>query len=133
MLVNIEKLLEDMRNITMLTGEISSVHLLNLKNWVFIAFDNVATVEIDYDLSKAKYTSLENKSTGFVNFKLTTKDPEFQQQNLQARSTTLTQWVRSMFWNDINVLIHINNVCVFKDEIAPEATPEATPEDVREV
>ena len=129
MLVDIEKLLEDMRSITMLTGEISSVHLLNLKNWVFIAFDNVDTVEIDYDLSKAKYVSLEGRSSGFINFKITTKDPNYEQQNTKARSETLTQWVRSMFWKDINVHIFINNQCVFEDII----TPEATPEDSREV
>ena len=129
MLVDIEKLLEDMRSITMLTGEISSVHLLNLKNWVFVAFDNVNTVEMDYDLSKAKYTSLEGQSSGFVNFKITTKDPNYEQQNTKARSETLTKWVRSMFWKDINIHIFINNQCVFEDII----TPEATPEDSREV
>lgn len=125
MLVDVEKLLDDMRNITMLTGEISSVHLLNLKNWVFIAFDNINTVEIDYDLSKSRYTSPEEKINGFVNFKLTTKDPEYKQENLNARSTTLTQWVRSMFWNDIDVTIFINDQSVFQDVATPEATPEA--------
>lgn len=124
MLVDVEKLLDDMRNITMLTGEISSVHLLNLKNWVFIAFDNINTVEIDYDLSKSRYTSPEEKVNGFVNFKLTTKDPEYKQENLNARSTTLTQWVRSMFWNDIDVTIFINNQSVFQDVATPEAIPE---------
>jgi hypothetical protein len=129
MLVDIEKLLEDMRSITMLTGEISSVHFLNLKNWVFIAFDNVNTVEIDYDLSKAKYTSPEGGGSGFINFKITTKDPDYEQQDTKTRSETLTQWVRSMFWKDINIHIFINNQCVFEDTI----TPEATPEDLREV
>jgi len=104
---NTKDILEDMRKITMLTGELSSIHELNLKKWPYVAFEGVEKSEVDYDLSK-DYT--KEVGEGYVHFYLTIYPEHEDQKLLKERCDQVTQWVRNMFWEEINVTVFFNKV-----------------------
>ena len=128
---NTQQILEDMRKITMLTGEISSIHELNLKNWIFVAFDGVDSLEIDYDLTKETTTA---NSEGFIDFKITANKidlNDFQKQGeFGKRCDTLTAWVRDMFWPEIRVDMYLNGQKYYSDS---SKTGEAISKNFKEV
>lgn len=102
-----EGILEDLRKITMLTGEISTIHQQNMMKWPYLAFDGVDEVEIRYDLTK-DYT-LE-AGEGYMHFHLTIQ-PEFVNQELiKERCEKLTEWIKDMLWSEIRVKIFFNEV-----------------------
>jgi len=106
---NTQQMMEDMKKITMLTGEISSIHELNLKNWIFVAFDGVQELEIKYDLTKDR---TKETGEGFVEFYLKVKT-DTENNMLKQRCETLTGWVRNMFWKEIKIKVYINDVCQY--------------------
>lgn len=94
-------ILEDMRKITMLTGEISSVHEESLQKWPYIIFNNIQNVEIKYDLTK-EYT--QETGEGYVIYSLEIA-PEHvpKEEEFVKLCKILTSWVRDMLWDDIKV------------------------------
>lgn len=94
-------ILEDMRKITMLTGEISSVHEESLQKWPYIIFDNVQNVEIKYDLTK-EYT--QETGEGYVIYRLEIPPENVpKEEEFVKLCKILTSWVRDMLWDDIKV------------------------------
>jgi hypothetical protein len=98
-----QAILDDMRRITMLTGEISNVHEASLKKWPYIVFENVQSVSISYDLTKQ--TAIDNGYNHVV-YNIFIDNPE--DLLLESRSKILTEWIRDMFWNEIEVKVTIN-------------------------
>lgn len=97
----VEAMLEDMRKITMLTGEISSVHEESLQKWPYIIFDNVQNVEIKYDLTK-EYT--QETGEGYVIYRLEIPPENVpKEEEFVKLCKILTSWVRDMLWDDIKV------------------------------
>jgi hypothetical protein len=120
-----EGILEDMRKITMLTGEISSIHQESLQKWPYIVYDGVDSVEIKYDLTK-EYT--QETGEGYVVFNVDGQkidDNDFQAQGeLGKQGQMITLWVRDMLWSDIRVEIYINGKSSYWDSsIKDKATP----------
>lgn len=110
---NITAILDDMRKITMLTGEISSVHEQSLKKWPYIVFDDVEDVEIKYDLSKE---SQKDNKGNVVDFFISLPSEDISGiQNFDSRCENMVLWVRDMFWQDIEVNIHINGLLEYKN------------------
>ena len=111
-----KEIIDDMRKITMLTGEISSVHVQNLKTWPFVVFDDIVSVEIDYDLTKAN--TLET-GEGVVIFNTMSKEMEKEdllgQINFEKRCNMLASYVRNMFWKEIKIEVLFNSEQVFSD------------------
>lgn len=105
---NVSSILEDMRKITMLTGEISSVHQKSLMKWPYIVFDNVESVEINYDLSKSTF---ETQNQNLVEFHVFTSDQNIQ--DLDKKCETLNMWVKDMFWNETHTKVYINKSIVY--------------------
>lgn len=106
----VEAMLEDMRKITMLTGEISSVHQESLQKWPYIVFDDVKGVEVKYDLTKA---TMESAGQNLVEFFITM--PKGHEEvgvidSFDDRCSNLVSWVWQMFWMDIEVKVLINGV-----------------------
>lgn len=98
---NIEKIVEDMRRLTMLTGQLSSVHEETLYTWPLILFDNIQNVEIKYDLSK-DYT--QEVGEGYVIYNLDIlPENDLEEEDFTRRCEMLTSWVRNMLWKDIKV------------------------------
>lgn len=106
---NTKEILDDMRRITMLTGEISSVHEESLKKWPYIVFDSVDSIEIDYNLSK-DYTQTQGE--GYVDFKI---QSDSDQGFIKMRCENLTNWVRDMFWQEIKVIVSLNGTVVYQN------------------
>ncbi len=102
---NTKEILDDMRKITMLTGEISSVHEESLKNWPYITFDNVKEVKINYDLTK-EYT--QTNGEGFVEFDVKAEEKEYPALAYES----LVAWVRDIFWKEIKVVVLLNGTIV---------------------
>lgn len=100
---SIEKIVEDMRRLTMLTGQLSSVHEETLYTWPLILFDNIENIEIKYDLTK-EYT--QEAGEGYVIYKLDILPKNIPGDDLfYRRCEMLADWVRNMLWNDIKVEI----------------------------
>ena len=98
---NIEKILEDMRRLTMLTGQLSSVHEESIYSWPLILFDNVENIEIKYDLTK-DYT--QEVGEGYMIYKLDIAPENTPGEDLfNRRCEMLSDWVRYMLWNNIKV------------------------------
>lgn len=98
---SIEKIVEDMRKLTMLTGQLSSVHEETLYTWPLILFDNIENIEIKYDLTK-EYT--QEAGEGYVIYKLDILPENIPGDDLfYRRCEMLADWVRNMLWNNIKV------------------------------
>lgn len=98
---SVEKIIEDMRKLTMLTGQLSVVHEETLYTWPLILFDNVQNVEIKYDISK-DYT--QEVGEGYVIYNIdVSDDTKYTEEEFTKKSEILTGWVRDMLWNNIKV------------------------------
>lgn len=98
---SVEKIIEDMRKLTMLTGQLSVVHEETLYTWPLILFDNVQNVEIKYDISK-DYT--QEVGEGYVIYNIDiSDDTKYTEEQFAKKSEILTGWVRNMLWNNIKV------------------------------
>jgi hypothetical protein len=105
---NVTGILEDMRKITMLTGEISSVHQNSLTKWPYIIFDDVQNVEIKYDLSQDTWRGF---GQNWIQFHITASKNETL--DLEKRCEMLDSWVKDMLWNEIETTVYINESLVY--------------------
>jgi len=98
---NVKEILDDMRRITILTGEISSVHEESLKKWPYVVFDDVKDVQIKYDLTK-DYT--KEVGEGYVVFEIDMSEEKIpKDEDFKKRCEMIAQWARDMFWSEIKV------------------------------
>lgn len=105
---NAQNILEDMKKLTILTGEISNVHEKSLTTWPYVIFDDVKDVEIKYDLSKSTYLDL---GYNFIDFFITLpKNGKQNIDNLEKRCETLKEWTEVMLWSGIKVRVHLNEL-----------------------
>lgn len=103
-----QAIVEDMRKILIATGQLSTTQEQTLKMWSLIAFSEVSSVEIKYDLSK--YTKTLDKQDHYITFMV---NSNCQQDMLEARCQRLADYCRSFFWPELNVFVFINNKEVF--------------------
>lgn len=106
---NVNEIVDELRKLTMLTGELASVHQQSLQNWPYIVFEGVENLEIDYDLSKAYFQEVGQNRVDF-NLKLSKS-----QEQMDNRCKCLVSWVRDLFWKEIGVTVTVNNTKVFED------------------
>jgi hypothetical protein len=110
----LKEILDDMRKITILTGEISKIHEQSLKKWPYIVFDNLKDVEINYDLTKNRY---QDSGANLVEFYLF-MPKEFENtaliENFTERCEALKEWVVDMFWSDIETRIYVNGLLKYE-------------------
>lgn len=112
---NAKDIVEDMKKITMLTGEISNIHEKSLVTWPYIVFDNIKNVEIKYDLTKT--TQLES-GYNLVEFFVFTSDQNRQNiDNFEKRCETLKQWTEGMLWSGIEVRVYIDGFLEYPDSL----------------
>jgi hypothetical protein len=100
---SLESIVEDMRKLTMLTGQLSSIHEETLYAWPLVLFDNVQNIEIKYDLTK-DYT--QEVGEGYIIYSIDiSDDTKYTEEEFAKRGEILTGWVRDMFWHNIKVEI----------------------------
>lgn len=109
---NVKEILKDLKNITMLTGELSTVHEQSLRKWPYIAYEGVGDVEIKYDLSK---DYIKEMGEGYVDFYLTIINSELEQDKVDIRSSSIAFWVRDSLWNEIKVRVFFNNTLKYEN------------------
>lgn len=109
---NVKEILKDLKNITMLTGELSTVHEESLQKWPYIAYEGVGDVEIKYDLSK---DYINEVGEGYVDFYLHIVDSELEQDKMKQRGDAITGWVRDSLWNEIKVRVFFNNTVKYEN------------------
>lgn len=104
---SVEKIVEDMRKLTMLTGQLSSIHEETLYTWPLVLFDNIQNIEIKYDLTK-EYT--QEVGEGYIRYIIDMPDKDIDIEDFEKRCDILTGWVRDMFWKDIKVEVKTENM-----------------------
>jgi hypothetical protein len=98
---SVENIVEDMRKLTILTGQLSSVHEETLYTWPLVLFDNIENIEIKYDLTK-EYT--QRAGEGYVVYRLEISPENVpKEEEFVKLCKILTSWVRDMLWDDIKV------------------------------
>lgn len=103
---NTKNILEDMKKITILTGEISNVHEKSLLMWPYVVFDHVKNVEIKYDLSKSAHLDTGHN---FVEFFVTLSEQDKQNiDKFEKRCETIKAWTEDMLWSGIEVKIYMD-------------------------
>ena len=114
---NTKEILDDMRKITMLTGEISSVHEQSLKQWPYVALESVQHAEIKYDLTK---DLTQETGEGYVHFDVKSALLNEEHPKIKDRCDVLTEWVRDMFWKEIKVIVSLNDTIVYENSTTKE-------------
>ena len=97
-----------MKQLLILSKKLSEWHVKNLNNFIFIAFDNVASVEIDYDVSQGPGS--------YVIFNVKKKDSRkkiAEKSQIARRCQDVEHWVRSIIWEEVRVEIKVNNKNIF--------------------
>jgi hypothetical protein len=98
---SVGNIVEDMRKLTILTGQLSSVHEETLYTWPLVLFDNIENIEIKYDLTK-EYT--QRAGEGYVVYRLEISPENVpKEEEFVKLCKILTSWVRDMLWDDIKV------------------------------
>lgn len=93
-----KEMIQELRQWTMLTNKLSEWHFDNLKQYPFIAFKNVKSIKIEYDIEKKE----NNKP--YVRYILTSKGKlGSSTKEIEKRIMDCTRWVQSILWSDIDV------------------------------
>ena len=103
--MNSENLLDDHRNMLVVSGSLSSFQIDNLKNFPKIAFDNIENFTLDYnfyDVDGDSKKLCSGKVTYNIKFKT---EPKYNKQEKEKRIKDIILWVKSLFWKDTEVTI----------------------------
>jgi len=99
-----EAQLDEHRNSLMISGNISDFQLENLKQWPFVAFDDVDSVKIEYDFKKMNNDDVEEVCAGEITFDLSFKKTlTLSKEEINKRIAFLTVWTKFLFWQDTEV------------------------------
>lgn len=101
--------LNELAQLTMLTGRISETHQKNMEMFPKVFFHGVKEFEIDYDIA----TNREDSSTVIYKLQI---DPVAPNDLPSMRYKSLENAIRTLFWKEVRVEIQINNEEVFKSE-----------------
>lgn len=95
--------IDEIRNLMIAEKKLSSWHAEMLMKLVFIAFNNVKSVKIDYSFENA---AIESKVRYIIskNGKLGKNKAE-----IEKRMADCTGWIKNIFWSDIKVEFVLDN------------------------
>lgn len=91
--------LEDLKKGMILSGRLSEVHLHNLKQYPFIAFDGLDSVEINYNLEP-----LMNNEDGSY-FEYILKFKKGTPKGIKEKANILASMVKVLLWSKIEIRI----------------------------
>lgn len=116
-----EKLVNDHRQMLLLSGNLSDFQLENLKKWPFVVFGTdlkQAEIHYDFKLEEAQEEDMAGISAGSVHFKFTfNKQPD---KELADKGLSMLKiWTKFLFWQDTVVTFAgIDNASEQSDERA---------------
>lgn len=96
--------LEDLKKMVMLTGRLSDIHIKTLQSAPFIYFDDLGSVEIDYEIT-TDFSEEHRAKNSYVNFKLNFNDRYEPDAHHQNRLLALVKTVQGLLWKEIRVEI----------------------------
>ena len=100
---NKETIIENHKKMVMMTGNLSDFQLQNLKTWPFLVFDDLESVEINYDFTKL-IAEEESLSPGSVQYNLKFKEgTKLNKAKAKKSLETLTNWTKFLFWKETDV------------------------------
>lgn len=97
-------ILQDLKKMVILTGEISSVHEKTLKTAPFIFFDDLAEVSLSYDIK----TSADASTPGLgsrISYTLSLPEDISSDPILDKRVDALKKTVQALLWDDVEISI----------------------------
>jgi hypothetical protein len=112
------EILDDLKKMMIMTGQMSDLHYKNLVQWGKIVFENYDSVEISYNINntdpnkfkKLTGNALENYSQSFIRYKvIPKKGKRMLKKNAEQALNTLTLWIGDIFWTGIQVQIFIKD------------------------
>lgn len=99
-----EDYLKELNKGVMLTGMLSEIHINNLQYYAFVFFDNIKSVEIDYNID----TTGSNQS--YVHYYIKTKNARASiGAKAKLRLSAIEQAVEKLLWKNIEVKVYKNN------------------------
>jgi hypothetical protein len=114
--------IEDLRRIMIMTGEMSDLHLHNLQQWGKIVFDNYDKIELAYNLNPTdpkKYkeltgndlTDVEKEAVpSYIAYTVVPKKGKrITQKKVEQALKSLQLWIRDIFWSNIHIKIFIKD------------------------
>lgn len=93
-------IVDDHRNMLMVSKNISEFQEQNLKQWPMIVFDKLLAAKVDFDFINAKDEFYE----GSVTFDFTFNEGEYPTEEKRKQAfQDLTIWTKFLFWSDTEV------------------------------
>jgi hypothetical protein len=100
--------MEDLKNGMLFTGQLSEVHVENMKRLPFIFFNGIKSINLAYDIG------LKREDKSIMTYKL---DLDKESNNeLPKRYAALESALRSLFWKELILEIYIGDELEFKSE-----------------
>jgi hypothetical protein len=100
----INEIVTDLKKLIILSGQLSEIHIKNIKMFPFIFFDGVQSAEVTFDLDIAK----ERDGAMSVCYRLKFKKGFSKIDNLQQRCQALENAVKNLLWKEVDVAIYKN-------------------------
>jgi hypothetical protein len=98
---------KDLTNMVLFTGQLSDIHIKNMKSFPFIFFHDVLQAKLDYSIGTKK-----NESS-LVSYDLTLNK---ENDNLDKRYKALESAIHQLFWKEVKIQVKINGNEAYKSE-----------------
>lgn len=96
--------LHEMNKLMILSGRLSDMHVLNLKTYPKVFFDDVVSAEVKYDFTPPLPGEKSEFPGGIVGYTIkVSKWPE----DYEKRCQHLERAVKTLFWSDTHVTIAV--------------------------
>lgn len=92
-------ILDDLRKMVLVTGQLSSVHVNTLRSAPLVFFDNLDHVKISYNIDT------ENPVSSVVEFQLVFNSDHIKDDIWEKRVDALKNTVKTILWKDIKINI----------------------------
>ena len=91
----------------MFLGRVSEVHLVNMKSFPWIFFNDLADFKLDYDIASTK------EGNSVVSYDLSIVK---ENDSLDKRYKALESAIRTLFWKEVKIKISVNGKEEYKSE-----------------
>lgn len=98
--------LREMNKLMILSQRLSDMHILNLKTYPKVFFDEVTNAEVKWDFTPPPPGEKSDFPGGIVGYRIKVKNvPE----NVDKRCGHLERAVKNLFWSDTHVTISVES------------------------
>ena len=108
--MSIDKQLEDMKKLAIMTGSLTDPHLLNLRNWIYILFaePNHEILDINYSIDG---DDSHRNSGNFIKYTLRVdkRKKQMSEEAIEKAIEALSRWVGTLLWKNIAIKVLIND------------------------